>query len=87
MTISVDGSETIGPGGTATGFTVNGTDVTLTDPVPAVNLTVNPSSVSEAAGATTVTVTATFSNSSTYGEGQDGVGDGGRQRRQRHLGH
>ena len=42
--------------------------MTLTDDdAPAVNLTVNPSSVSEGAGATEVTVTATFSNSSTYG--------------------
>ena len=64
----VEGNETISVDGTATGLTVNGTDVTLTDDDgdPAINLSVNPSSVAEGAGATAVTVTATFSNSTTY---------------------
>ena len=54
--------------GTSTGLTVNGTSLTLTDDddAPAINLSVNPASVAESAGATAVTVTATFSNSSTY---------------------
>ena len=64
----IEGSETIGVAGTATGLTVNGADLTLTDDdtAPAVNLTLNPSSVGEGAGATSVTVTAAFSNGSTY---------------------
>ena len=66
----VEGTETIGVEGTSTGLTVNATSATITDddPTPEVNLTVNPSSVSESASGTKVTVTGTFSNSSTYGE-------------------
>ena len=54
--------------GTATGLTVNGADLTLTDDdgAPEVNLTLNPSSVGEGDGETQVTVTATFSNDTTY---------------------
>ena len=64
----VEGNETIGVAGSATGLTVNGADLTLTDDEapPAVNLSLNPSSVSEGASGTTVTVTAAFSNNSTY---------------------
>ena len=64
----VEGNETISVGGSATGLTVNGTSITLTDDdgAPAINLSVDPSSVAESAGDTTVTVTATFSNASTY---------------------
>ena len=64
----VEGNETITVGGAATGLTVNGTSMTLTDNdgAPAINLSVDPSSVAEDAGATTVTVTAAFSNASTY---------------------
>ena len=64
----VEGNETIGVAGTATGLTVNGATLTLTDDdgAPAVNLSLNPSSVGEGASGTTVTVTAAFSNSSTY---------------------
>ena len=68
----VEGDETIGVAGTATGLTVNGTTLTLTDDdaVPAVNLSLNPSSVSEGASGTSVTVTATFSNTNTYAADQ-----------------
>ena len=54
--------------GAATGLTVNGTSMTLTDDDgdPAINLAVNPETVAEDAGATQVTVTATFSNTNTY---------------------
>ena len=54
--------------GAATGLTVNGTSMTLTDDDgdPAINLAVNPATVAEDAGATQVTVTATFSNTNTY---------------------
>ena len=64
----VEGNESLSVGGAATGMTVNGGSVTLTDDdgAPAVNLSVNPSSVSEGAAAAGVTVTATFSNTSTY---------------------
>ena len=64
----VEGNETISVDGASTGLTVNGASVTLTDDdgPPVVNLSVNPSSVSEGAAATSVTVTATFSNTSTY---------------------
>ena len=66
----IEGNETIGVAGTATGLTVNGTELTLTDDdtTPAVNLSLNPLSVGEGAGATQVTVTAAFSNTSTYGD-------------------
>ena len=49
----VEGAETIGVEGTSTGLTVNATSATITDddPKPEVNLTVNPSSVSEGASA------------------------------------
>ena len=65
----IEGNETITVAGTNADLTVNGTSVTLTDDdgTPAVNLSVNPSSVAESASGTTVTVTAQFSNSSTYG--------------------
>ena len=64
----VEGNETLSVGGSSTGLTVNGASVTLTDDdgEPAINLSVDPSSVAEDAGNTTVTVTAKFSNSSTY---------------------
>ena len=64
----VEGNETVGVAGSATGLTVNGATLTLTDDdaAPAVNLSLNPSSVSEGASGTQVTVTAAFSNSSTY---------------------
>ena len=64
----VEGEEAVTVSGAATGLTVNGTSATITDDdtAPDVNLTTNPSSVSEGASGTTVTVTATFSNSSTY---------------------
>ena len=64
----VEGNETITVSGTATGLTVNGTSLTLTDDDgdPVINLSVNPATVAEDAGATAVTVTATFSNTSTY---------------------
>ena len=65
----VEGDESITVSGTTADHYVSGASVTLTDndTTPQVNLSVNPSSVSEGAAATTVTVTATFSNSSTYG--------------------
>ena len=65
----VEGDESITVSGTTADHDVSGASVTLTDndTTPQVNLSVNPSSVSEGAAATTVTVTATFSNSSTYG--------------------
>ncbi len=68
----IEGNETIGVAGTATGLTVNGAELTLTDDdgAPAVNLTLNPSSVGEGASGTSVTVTAAFSNSSTYAADQ-----------------
>ena len=56
-----EGDEEVSVKGTATGFTVTGTVVTLTDDdeAPArITLTVSPEEVSEGAGATTVTVTA-----------------------------
>ena len=64
----VEGNETITVSGTATGLTVNGTSLTLTDDDgdPVINLSVNPATVAEDAGATAVTVTATFSNAVTY---------------------
>ena len=55
-----EGNETIGVAGTATGLTVNGADLTLTDAAKQrpITLSASPSSVGEGAGATTVTVTA-----------------------------
>ena len=78
----IEGNEIIGVAGTATGLTVNGADLTLSDDdgAPAVNLSLNPSSVDEGAGATQVTVTATFSNASTFDADTTvrvSVGDGG----------
>ena len=66
----IEGDETIGVAGTATGLAVNGTDLTLKDDegVPEVNLTLDPSSVGEGDAATQVTVTAAFSNSTVYAE-------------------
>ena len=65
---TVEGNETIDLAGRAGDLTVNGTALTLTDDdgAPEVNLSVNPSSVSEGNESTTVTVTAAFSNSSTF---------------------
>ena len=78
----VEGNETIGVAGSASGLTVNSADLTLTDDdgAAAVNLTLSPASVGEADGATTVAVTAAFSNSSTYADDQTvtvAVGAGG----------
>ena len=63
-----EGNETVGVAGTATGLTVYGADLTLTedDSAPSVSLSLSPSSVAEGDGARQVTVTAAFSNSSTY---------------------
>ena len=57
---AVEGSETIGVSGSATGLTVTGTTLTLTDDDshPAVTLTAKPASVGEQAPGTAVTVTA-----------------------------
>ena len=65
----VEGNETITVAGSGTSMTVTGTSLALTDDdtAPAVNLTLNPSSVGEGASGTSVTVTAAFSNTSTYG--------------------
>ncbi len=65
---AVEGNETIGVAGRAGNLTVNGTALTLTDDdsAPEVNLSVDPSSVSEGDESTTVTVTAVFSNGSTF---------------------
>ena len=66
----VEGDETLSIDGTSThtDITVTGTTATIIDDdsAPAVNLSLNPSSVSEGASGTSVTVTAAFSNSSTY---------------------
>ena len=66
---AVEGNETIGVAGRAGNLTVHGTALTLTDDdsAPEVNLSVDPSSVSEGDESTTVTVTAAFSNGSTLG--------------------
>ena len=68
----VEGNETIGVAGSASGLTVNGTDVMLSDDdsAPGVNLSVSPSSVSEGTSGTTVTVTAAFSTSNTFATDQ-----------------
>ena len=58
-----EGAETVSVTGTATGFTVTGAMVTLTDDDTAsteVTLSVAPATVAENAGATTVTVTGTL---------------------------
>ena len=79
----VEGDETVGVAGSASGLTVNAAaDLTLTDNdgAPAVNLSVSPSSVGEGAGATTVTVTAAFAAGKTYDEAKTvtvSVGGGG----------
>ena len=68
----VEGDETITVSGTNATLTVDGTSLTLTDDdsVTAANLvidlSVDPTSVAEDAGATAVTVTAEFSNVVTY---------------------
>ena len=64
----VEGNETIAIEGNATGFSIIGTSVTLSDDdaAPAVNLSVSPTSVGEGASGTKVDVTAAFSNTNTY---------------------
>ena len=64
----IEGDETIGVAGTATGLTVNGTELTLSDDdgAPSVDLSLSPTRVGEGAGATTVAVTAAFSGGGTY---------------------
>ena len=72
----VEGDETISVKGTATGLTVTGASLTLTDDETAsteVTLSVNPTSVGEADGATAVVVTAALDG----GRGDGGGGDGG----------
>ena len=60
-------NETLTVEGSATGATVTGTSVTLTDDeTAAISLSVNPSSVSEGEGATTVTVTAKTNGGITF---------------------
>ena len=62
-----EGDERISVNGTAdSGLTVNGTHLTLVDDDVVIDLSVNPASVAEDAGATPVTVTATFSPITTY---------------------
>ena len=56
----VEGDETLDAAGSATGLTVRGTTLTITDndePPTAVTLSVNPATVGEGVGDTTVTVT------------------------------
>ena len=70
----VEGDETISVKGTATGLTVTGASLTLEDDETAsteVTLSVNPTSVGEADGATAVVVTAAL----------DGAAPGARRRR------
>ena len=64
----VEGRETIGVAGSLEELTVNGVDLGLTDDeeTPAVDLSLNPDSLSEGDGETEVTVTAAFSNDSIY---------------------
>ena len=64
----VEGNETIGLTGSSTGHTVTAGSLTLSDndTAPAVNLTLNRSSLSEGASATAVTVSAAFSNNTRY---------------------
>ena len=78
----VEGNETITVSGANAALTVTGTSLTLTDDdgAPAIDLSVNPGSVAEDAGATAVTVTAEFSNAVTYATDTTvtvGVGAGG----------
>ena len=62
-----EGDERISVNGTAdSGLTVNGTSVTLVDDDVVIDLSVNPASVAEDAGATPVTLTAAFSPITTY---------------------
>ena len=66
-TVGYEDSETITVEGSATGVTVTGTSVSLTDDdTTAISLSVNPSSVKESAGATEVTVTASTSGGVTF---------------------
>ena len=64
----VEGDETVGAAGTATGLTVNGAELTLTDDdgAPTVNLSAAPATAGEGDGATTVSVTAAFSTDVTF---------------------
>ena len=85
-----EGDESITVGGTATGLTVTGTSLTLTDDETAstaVTLSVNPASVGEADGATAVVVTAALDGATLrqLGDGGDGRG-GGRERTARRRG-
>ena len=85
---SIEGDETISVDGTATGLTVNGADMTLTDDEEAtITLTISPSasSIAESASATDVTVTATTANGTfpadttleiTVGDSSDGATSG-----------
>ena len=88
-TISVGGSVAAGAEALAASLTVNGTSITLTDDdtPPTIDLSANPATVSEGAGATTVTVTATFSNTSTYAADKTVSVTVGDEHRQRHQGH
>ena len=62
-----EGDERISVNGTAdSGLTVNGTHLTLVDDDVVIDLSVNPASVAEDAGATPVTLTAAFSPITTY---------------------
>ena len=77
----VEGDETITVWGTNADLTVSPGQVTLADDdaVPAIALSIGPSSVAEGAGDTAMTVTAAFSNASTYASGTAvavTVGDG-----------
>ena len=79
----VEGDEAIGVSGSAKGLTVNGTSLRLTDDdtaMPAVNLSVSPSSVNEGDEATSVTVTAAFTEANPFTEATTitvSVGDSG----------
>ena len=79
----VEGDEAIGVSGSAKGLTVNGTSLRLTDDdtaMPAVNLSVSPSSVNEGDEATSVTVTAAFAEANPFTEATTitvSVGDSG----------
>ena len=65
---AVEGSETIGVAGSATGSSVTGTAVTLTDDdsAPGVTLSASPSTVGEQSPAASVTVTATTTSSVSF---------------------
>ena len=73
-----EGDETIRVSGTATGLTVTGTSLTLTDDeaVPTVALSVSPASFAEDDAVTAVTVTATLSAG--YDRGGERFADTGR---------